>query len=60
MPTGRLVPFQEQNHSGLAGRKGEVEEADINLYLLPTNTVSQECFGAHCVIKKDRDGVYMY
>ena len=59
VPSGRLIPFQEIHHGGMLGgrSKGEVDEADVNLHLLPNNTNPQDCFGAHCVVKREREGV---
>ena len=67
IPVGRLVPDEQKGVPGLARPKGrgEVDEANINIHLLPTNSNPQDTFGAHCVDRRDREGtiyncLYMY
>ena len=42
---------------GASGKSsGVIEDCNINLHLLPTNTNPQDNFGAHCVERHDREG----
>ena len=57
IPVGKLIPPDKKGAGPVVGPanvgKGrEVRESDINLHLLPTNTNSQDNYGAHCVERR--------
>ncbi len=57
---GRLIPDDQKGVPGPAKTKtgrGEIDETNINLHLLPTNTNPQDSFGAHCLDRKDKEGI---
>ena len=57
IPTGKpLSSYQALAGGGANHGKGDVDESEINLHLLPTNQNPQENFGAHCAVRSERDG----
>ena len=57
VPVGKFIPDGHKGVPGTAAKgRGEVDEIDINLHLLPTNSNPQDNFGAHCVERHDREG----
>ena len=60
VPVGKLIPSDQKEFlvGGASGKpSGVIDDFNINLHLLPTNTNPQDNFGAHCVERHDREGI---
>jgi hypothetical protein len=56
VPVGKLIPPSQKEWSGTVKPSNNViEECNVNLHLLPTNTNPHDNFGAHCVERNDRE-----
>ena len=56
---GRLIPDDQKGVPGSVKSKsgrGEIDEGNVNLHLLPSNSSPQDAFGAHCVDRKEKEG----